>query len=137
MAALEDLAATTTPVLQFHEVLLLPEHLAIISEFADGGDLADCIDRHKATHSGKALSENTARSALQPCCLKDANGLGGRHSASRSPSEVYTAALICSAVAARQQELGWAGDMLGPLAAKQMRSAPEPCQAKVFALLPR
>lgn len=50
--------------LQFHEVLLLSDHLAIISEFADGGDLADCIDRHKASHSGKALSENTARSAL-------------------------------------------------------------------------
>lgn len=52
-------------VVQFYELFLTSEYLAIVTEFAAGGDLADYIDRHKASHRGKSLSEDQARWLFQ------------------------------------------------------------------------
>ena len=51
-------------IIQLHEVFLTPEHLAIVSELAPGGDLVDYIERHSMTHEC-ALQENAARWLFQ------------------------------------------------------------------------
>ena len=47
-------------VIQFREVFLTADHLAIVSEYAAGGDLADYIDRHQAKHQKAGLTEANA-----------------------------------------------------------------------------
>lgn len=47
-------------VIQFREVFLTADHLAIVSEYAAGGDLADYIDRHQAKHQKTGLTEANA-----------------------------------------------------------------------------
>lgn len=47
-------------IIQFREVFLTPDHLAIVSEFAAGGDLADYIDRHQAVHKQAGMTESNA-----------------------------------------------------------------------------
>lgn len=47
-------------IVQFREVFLTAEHLAIVSEYAAGGDLADYIDRHQAKHQQAGLTEANA-----------------------------------------------------------------------------
>lgn len=47
-------------IIQFREIFLTPEYLAIVSEYAAGGDLADYIDRQQAAHKHGGLPEATA-----------------------------------------------------------------------------
>lgn len=47
-------------IIQFREVFLTADHLAIVSEYAAGGDLADYIDRHQAKHQKAGLTEPNA-----------------------------------------------------------------------------
>ena len=47
-------------IIQFREVFLTADHLAIVSEYAAGGDLADYIDRHQAKHQQAGLTEDNA-----------------------------------------------------------------------------
>jgi len=51
-------------IIQFQEVFLTPDHLAIVSEYAPGGDLVDFIERHNTAHD-RALMESEARSLFQ------------------------------------------------------------------------
>ena len=51
-------------IIQLHDVFLTSEHLAIVSEFAPGGDLVDYIERHSITHDC-ALNESEARWLFQ------------------------------------------------------------------------
>ncbi|KAL3132801.1 hypothetical protein ABBQ38_006728 [Trebouxia sp. C0009 RCD-2024] len=51
-------------IIQFQEVFLTPEHLAIVSEYAPGGDLVDFIERHNTAHD-RALTECEARRLFQ------------------------------------------------------------------------
>ena len=51
-------------IIQLHEVFLTPEHLAIVSELAPGGDLVDYIERHSVNHDC-ALKEAEARWLFQ------------------------------------------------------------------------
>lgn len=51
-------------IIQLHEVFLTPEHLAIVSELAPGGDLVDYIERHSMSHDC-ALKETEARWLFQ------------------------------------------------------------------------
>ena len=51
-------------IIQLHEVFLTPEHLAIVSELAPGGDLVDYIERHSMTNEC-ALQESAARWLFQ------------------------------------------------------------------------
>ena len=41
-------------------MFLTADHLAIVSEYAVGGDLADYIDRHRAKHQQVGLAEDNA-----------------------------------------------------------------------------
>ena len=47
-------------IIQFREVFLTADHLAIVSEYAAGGDLADYIDRHQAKNQQAGLTEDNA-----------------------------------------------------------------------------
>jgi len=51
-------------IIQFQEVFLTPDHLAIVSEYAPGGDLVDFIERHNTAHD-RALMESEARRLFQ------------------------------------------------------------------------
>ena len=51
-------------IIQFQEVFLTPEYLAIVSEYAPGGDLVDFIERHNIAHD-RALREAEARLLFQ------------------------------------------------------------------------
>lgn len=51
-------------IIQFQEVFLTPDHLAIVSEYAPGGDLVDFIERHNSAHD-RALRESEARRLFQ------------------------------------------------------------------------
>lgn len=51
-------------IIQLHEIFLTPEHLAIVSELAPGGDLVDYIERHSMNHDC-ALKETEARWLFQ------------------------------------------------------------------------
>lgn len=41
-------------------MFLTADHLAIVSEYAVGGDLADYIDRHQGKHQQAGLTEDNA-----------------------------------------------------------------------------
>jgi serine/threonine-protein kinase SRK2 len=47
-------------IIQFREVFLTADHLALVSEFAAGGDLADYIDRHQAIYKKASMTESNA-----------------------------------------------------------------------------
>ena len=47
-------------IIQFREVFLTANHLALVNEYAAGGDLADYIDRHQAKHKRAGLTEGGA-----------------------------------------------------------------------------
>ena len=51
-------------IIQFQEVFLTLDHLAIVSEYAPGGDLVDFIERHNTAHD-RALMESEARRLFQ------------------------------------------------------------------------
>ena len=51
-------------IVQLSEVFLTADHLAIVSQFAPGGDLVDYIERHNMTHD-RALKESEARWLFQ------------------------------------------------------------------------
>ena len=51
-------------IIQLHEIFLTPEHLAIVSELAPGGDLVDYIEHHSMNHDC-ALKETEARWLFQ------------------------------------------------------------------------
>ena len=47
-------------IIQFREVFLTGDHFAIVSEYAEGGDLADYIDRHQAVYQHARMTETNA-----------------------------------------------------------------------------
>lgn len=47
-------------IIQFREVFLTPDHFAIVSEYAQGGDLADYIDRHQLAHKSARMTETNS-----------------------------------------------------------------------------
>ncbi len=50
---------------QFREIFLTPVHLAIVMEFAAGGDMFEYVIRHKLPQHGQGLPEDTARAFFQ------------------------------------------------------------------------
>lgn len=52
-------------IVQFKEVFLTPNHLAIVMEFAAGGDMFEYVIRNKAPSHGEGLKEDDARGFFQ------------------------------------------------------------------------
>ena len=52
-------------IVQFKEVFLTPNHLAIVMEFAAGGDMFEYVIRNKAQVHGQGLKEGDARGFFQ------------------------------------------------------------------------
>lgn len=52
-------------IVQFKEVFLTPNHLAIVMEFAAGGDMFEYVIRNKAPNHGEGLKEDDARGFFQ------------------------------------------------------------------------
>lgn len=52
-------------IVQFKEVFLTPNHLAIVMEFAAGGDMFEYVIRNKAQVHGQGLKEADARGFFQ------------------------------------------------------------------------
>eukprot|EP00891_Asterochloris_glomerata_P000851 jgi/Astpho2/851/Aster-00699 len=48
-------------IVQFKEVFLTPHYLAIVMEFAAGGDMFEYVIKNKSAEPGQGLSEKTAR----------------------------------------------------------------------------
>ncbi len=52
-------------IVQFREIFLTPVHLAIVMEFAAGGDMFEYVIKHKLPAHGQGLQENAARTFFQ------------------------------------------------------------------------
>lgn len=52
-------------IVQFREVFLTPVHLAIVMEYAAGGDMFEYVIKHKLPHHGQGLVEPSARAFFQ------------------------------------------------------------------------
>ena len=52
-------------IVQFKEVFLTPNHLAIVMEYAAGGDMFEYVIRNKAPNHGEGLQEGDARGFFQ------------------------------------------------------------------------
>lgn len=52
-------------IVQFREVFLTPVHLAIVMEYAAGGDMFEYVIKHKLPHHGQGLVESSARAFFQ------------------------------------------------------------------------
>ena len=48
-------------IVQFREIFLTPVHLAIVMEFAAGGDMFEYVIKHKLPQHGQASGTSTAR----------------------------------------------------------------------------
>lgn len=84
-------------IVQFKEVFLTPQHLAIVMEFAAGGDMFEYVIKHKGSAPGEGLPEDVARGFFQQLILAldfcqklgIANRLGQLCSLIRLPSSVF------------------------------------------------
>lgn len=56
-------------IVQFKEVFLTPQHLAIVMEFAAGGDMFEYVIKHKGSAPGEGLPEEVARGFFQQLIL--------------------------------------------------------------------
>lgn len=56
-------------IVQFREVFLSPQHLAIVMEFAGGGDMFEYVLTHKQPTPGQGLPEDAARWFFQQLML--------------------------------------------------------------------
>lgn len=56
-------------IVQFREVFLTPQHLAIVMEFAAGGDMFEYVIKHKGSAPGEGLPEDVARGFFQQLIL--------------------------------------------------------------------
>ncbi len=52
-------------IVQFREIFLTPVHLAIVMEFAAGGDMFEYVIKHKMPQHGQGLVEDSARAFFQ------------------------------------------------------------------------
>ncbi len=52
-------------IVQFREVFLTPVHLAIVMEYAAGGDMFEYVIKQKLPHHGQGLVESSARAFFQ------------------------------------------------------------------------
>ena len=52
-------------IVQFREIFLTPVHLAIVMEFAAGGDMFEYVIKQKMPQHGQGLVENSARAFFQ------------------------------------------------------------------------
>ena len=52
-------------IVQFKEVFLTPNHLAIVMEYAAGGDMFEFVIRNKTPNHGEGLPEDSARGFFQ------------------------------------------------------------------------
>lgn len=55
----------TRTLCNFREVFLTPVHLAIVMEYASGGDMFEYVIKHKLPHHGQGLLEDSARAFYQ------------------------------------------------------------------------
>ena len=57
-------------IVQFREIFLTPVHLAIVMEYAAGGDMFEYVIKHKLPAHGQGLLEHSARDVLPTahCC---------------------------------------------------------------------
>ena len=56
-------------IVQFREIFLTPQHLAIVMEFAAGGDMFEYVIKNKGSGPGEGLKENVARHFFQQLIL--------------------------------------------------------------------
>ena len=56
-------------IVQFREVFLTPQHLAIVMEFAAGGDMFEYVIKNKGSGPGEGLKEEVARHFFQQLIL--------------------------------------------------------------------
>ena len=56
-------------IAQFREVFLTPSHLAIVMEFAAGGDMFEYVIKNKGSGPGEGLQEEVARGFFQQLIL--------------------------------------------------------------------
>lgn len=56
-------------IAQFREVFLTPSHLAIVMEFAAGGDMFEYVIKNKGSGPGEGLAEEVARGFFQQLIL--------------------------------------------------------------------
>ena len=56
-------------IVQFREVFLTPQHLAIVMEFAAGGDMFEYVIKNKGSGPGEGLKEDVARHFFQQLIL--------------------------------------------------------------------
>ena len=52
-------------IVQFREIFLTPVHLAIVMEYAAGGDMFEYVIKHKLPAHGQGLMEEAARTFFQ------------------------------------------------------------------------
>ena len=52
-------------IVQFREIFLTPVHLAIVMEYAAGGDMFEYVIKHKLPAHGQGLLEHSARTFFQ------------------------------------------------------------------------
>ena len=55
--------------MQFREIFLTPKHLAIVMEFAAGGDMFEFVIKNKGSGPGEGLPEDVARHFFQELML--------------------------------------------------------------------
>jgi serine/threonine-protein kinase SRK2 len=56
-------------IVQFREIFLTHKHLAIVMEYANGGDMFDYVIKNKGSGPGEGLPEDVARGFFQQLIL--------------------------------------------------------------------
>lgn len=85
-------------IVQFREIFLTPQHLAIVMEFAAGGDMFEYVIKNKGSGPGEGLKEDVARHFFQQLilALDFCQKLGIANRCAQSPSEHTPASLtVC------------------------------------------
>lgn len=85
-------------IVQFREIFLTPQHLAIVMEFAAGGDMFEYVIKNKGSGPGEGLKEDVARHFFQQLilALDFCQKLGIANRCAQSSSEHMPASLtVC------------------------------------------
>ena len=85
-------------IVQFREIFLTPQHLAIVMEFAAGGDMFEYVIKNKGSGPGEGLKEDVARHFFQQLilALDFCQKLGIANRCAQSSSERVPASLTVS-----------------------------------------
>ena len=78
-------------IVQFREIFLTPVHLAIVMEYAAGGDMFEYVIKHKLPAHGQGLMEEAARAFFQQLivALEFCHELGIANRCAAHPSPAY------------------------------------------------